>query len=252
MALWGSVRAIGDGVLVQAFVAAPPSASDGRENWTIRLGGASVSLGLPRRLFDFAPIVMNRALIEQFASPAALQMCAPRRLPCADFAVGTDWKALSRDGMWANIIAYDTGRTGWLNLADLNRLPNDISDFAAGLVSYFRADFAQAERYFRKVVARPGAATPIRDDAAVLALVARQRLGGGMANALDAASRADPSSLYTYQAAAMARLSAAVARPAPERGAAFAAIRRSLDDNRDLFPPEDPWLQGMDAILRGR
>jgi hypothetical protein len=249
LAMWGAVRPLGDGVLVQAFVAAPTELSEARADWSLRLGTSKVSLGLPRQTFDFDAVVLDRSLIDRYRSPDGLRMCAEKRLPCDASPVGGDWRAIGHEGLWANIVSNDTGRTGWLYLADLDRLPNDIADFAAGLLSYYRKDFAQAARLFGKVAARAGSASAIRSDAAVLALVARARDGEDVTASLDAASRADPTSLYVYQAAMMARLSTAIAKPVATRRVALAAIRASLNVNRELFATDDPWLRSIDTIV---
>lgn len=247
LAMWGAVRPLGDGVLVQAFVAAPADVAEGRDRWTLRRGALAVSLGLPRQTFDFDPVLLSQALIERYRSPAGLRMCAAKRLPCDAIPVGSDWRALSHDGLWANIVANDSGRTGWLYLADLDRLPNDVTDFAAAMLAYYRGDFGQAARFFGKVAGHAEAGSPIAGDAAVLALISRGRQGEDVVVALDAVSRTDPGSLYAWQAATMARLSVVLAQG---RRGALAAIGRSIAANRSLFAEDDPWLRDMVAIAR--
>ncbi len=248
LVMYGSVRALGDGVLVQAFVAAPPDVPGAgkSELWTLRDGGHSVSLDLPRRVFDFDPVVLDRALIEFYKSPNALRMCAAPRLPCDSMPVGSDWLARRQQGAWANIVANDSGRAGWLYLPYLDRMPNSISDLAAGLLSYYRGDFEQAARFFGKVAQRPAVQSTTRNDAAALALIARVRGGEDVGNAWERLADADPGSLYAFQAVIMTRLAKALA--SPDRRAALAGIAAAVERNRALFAADDRWLAGIDAI----
>lgn len=239
--LWGQVAEVGRDALVQTFLAAPPTQAGTRAIWTVKRGARSVALGLPRPLFDFAPVILARDVVEIYRSPDALRMCVTKALPCDAMPVGSDWKALRQDGVWANIYATDSGKTGWLHLPSLDRIPNDISDFAAAMVSYYRGDFGQAARLFQRVADRLENQTATRTDAAALAAIARLRYGNLSGATLATLAAANPDSLYLFQAAVMAEL----ARPAPD----FARLRLELATNRDLFEAGDEWLSDIDKML---
>lgn len=239
--LWGQVAEVGGDALVQAFLAAPPAQAGTRALWTVTRGGRSAALGLPRPLFDFAPVILARDVVERYRAPDALRMCATKALPCTAMPVGSDWKALKHEGAWAQIKATDSGRTGWLHLPSLDRIPNDISDFAAALLSYYRGDFGQAARLFQRVADRPDNQATTRDDAAALAAIARLRDGNAAGGRLPALAAANPDSLYLFQAAVMAEL----AGPTPD----LAGLRRQVDANRDLFDPGDAWLAAVAAMV---
>lgn len=248
MVMWGAVKELGDDVLVQAFLAAPKKASTGSEEWILRAEGAEVALGLPRRTFDFNTVVLSRQLVNLYNSPDALRMCAAKKLPCNEFAVGSDWTALRQDAEWANIVANDSGRKGWLYLPSLERLPNNISDFAAALLSYYRRDFGQAARLFSAIAKRQGQQSATRKDAAVLALVSRARAGGDVAGELARIEAEDPDSIYLFQVGTMIGLDRALAASPATRRAAMSRIWSSVAANRDLFARDDPWVAGVDGL----
>lgn len=239
--LWGQVAEVGRDALVQAFLAAPPTQAGARALWTVKRGRRSVTLGLPRPLFDFTPVILARDVVERYRSPDALRMCVTKALPCDAMPVGGDWQALRQEGDWASIYATDSGSTGWLHLPSLDRIPNDISDFAAALVSYYRGDFGQAARLFQRVADRPENQTATRADAATLAAIARLRDGNRSGATLATLAAASPDSLYLFQAAVMAELTL----PAPD----LPRLRRELAANRDLFEADDKWLADLDAVL---
>lgn len=251
MIVWGEVRNLGDGVLVQAFLAAPfGSALPGHpEMWTIRRNGHSVSLDLPRRSFDFAPVVLDRDLVSQLHSPDVLTMCPDKHWPCNAVPVGDDWNAVRQEGSWAAVVSNPRNKAGFIYLPTLARLPNDISDFAAALLSYQRHDFEQAARLFSGV-ARRTSQESTRQDAEALAAIARAR--GGQLNGAEFArlEAEDPDSLYVFQAATMQLLDEAMANPNPAgRSTQLGRIRARVAANRDLFAADDPWLIGVQQVL---
>lgn len=251
LVLWGEVGSLGDGVLVQAFLAAPIEAAhpERRELWTIRNGQRSVSLDLPRRTFDFAPIVLDRELIEVFQSPDALRMCRRQAQPCDDLPVGSDWTAVRQSGPWAEVVTHPSNETGFVYLPTLDRLPNDISDFAAALLSYERGDFAQAGRLFSRVANREGSQNSTREDAAALAAIAKIRAGGDAGAELARLEAQYPESLYVFQASTMARLARALRAGGTARAAALRTIATAVRANEALFAPDDPWLRGIKSVL---
>jgi hypothetical protein len=252
LVMWGAARPLGDDVVVQAFVAAPgdaPGASAG--TWQITLNNRTLSLPLPRRTFDFDPVVLSKALLAAYRSPDLLRMCTVKTMPCNEFPVGSDWRANRQEGPWANITASETGRTGWLYLPSLDRLQNDASSFAAGLLAYYRGDFVLAARQFRKVAARADATVATRNDAAVLALIAAARDGAPDVAAFERLSAAHPDWLYAFRAQTMAQLQAAQALPPAQRPAALARIVGTVRRNAELFDSQDPWLQSVSGLAPG-
>lgn len=250
LVMWGKVRPLGDGVVVQAFVAAPVEEAfpNRPEVWRIRRGAKVAELDLPRRVFDFAPVVLNRSLVEAFQTPDALRMCSARRTPCNDFAVGADWTALKQEGNWAEIVNHPAETRGFLYLPTLDRLQNDISDFAAALLSYDRGDFAQATRLFTRVVRREGSQASTRQDAAALATIARARAGEDVTEDFAWLEKNEPDSLYIFQASNMARLDRALRSAPAVQSRELTAIATAVKANVGLFEPGDQWVRQMLAI----
>jgi hypothetical protein len=251
LVMWGEVRPLGSGVLIQAFLAAPSEAAHPAHNevWTIRRGNSVVRLDLPRRTFTFAPVVLDRALIQVLQSPDSMRMCRRPVQPCDEMDVGPDWNGVRQSGAWAEVVSNTSNETGFIYLPTLARLPNDISDFAAALLSYERGDFAQAARLFSRVASRDASESSTREDAAVLGAIARLRAGDHGGNGFTRLEAQFPESLYVFQAATMAQLERALGSTGSIRTSLQQSIFKRIRDNAELFESDDPWLKDMETIL---
>jgi hypothetical protein len=143
------------------------------------------SLDLSRRFFDFAPVILPLSVVQLFDGPDALRMCKAKVTPCDPIPLGDVWTAVRQDGPWAEVIGHPSNTRGYLYLPDLDRIPNDISDFAAGLLSYQRGDYGQAIRLLIRVASRTSSQTSTRQDAEVLAIIARARAGNNVSRELE-------------------------------------------------------------------
>jgi hypothetical protein len=251
LVLWGDARTLGDGVVVQAYLATPPPpASDaGPEAWVLRRGSHSVALGLPRRIFDFKPFVLSQDLVRRYQTPEAMTMCRTKVMPCAGMPLGDDWTALEHDNVWARVRGAQ-GAIGWLNLPEIDREPNPVAEFSAALLSYDRGDFQQARDYFTRAAKREEAGAAVRQDALTLAAIAGLRQGLPTLPELQRLAEDDPYSLYLFQATAMARLSAALGKPSEQARAERETLRSLVAKNRDLFPADSSWPGDFDAVAR--
>jgi hypothetical protein len=249
LVLWGDAKTLGDGVVVQAYLATPtPSLADTTpELWVLRRGSQSVALGLPRRIFDFKPFVLSQAIVRRYQTPEAMKICRSKTLPCADLPLGDDWRALEHDNVWAHVRASQ-GVIGWLYLPDIDREPNHVSEFAAALLAYDRGDFQQARLYFSRAAGRAEAGAALQQDALALAAVAGFRQGLPTLPELQRLSEDDPYSLYLFQAIAMARLSAALGKGPEQRRVELETLRRLVAKNRDLFPAGSSWPGDFEAV----
>lgn len=250
MTLWGSAKPLGDGVVVQAFLGAPAGAfGNGRpEIWSVQTPLGQVSLDLPRRVFDFEPIILSQKLISYYSAQESLSMCDRPTLPCKQTPVGDDWVAIEHNGDWATINSTESGRTGYLMLPNLSQMPNDASDFASAMVAYYRGDYAQAADYFNRVASRPSSQTSTRADAAVLALIAAARNTRPNLAAFNDLSEQNPDSLYIFQATIMARLAIASNAQSDMRRNQISTIISVVDKNRHLFDKDDIWLKNIDLL----
>jgi hypothetical protein len=251
MVLWGDAKTLGDGVVVQAYLATPPPSDldPTSETWVLRRGSRSVSLGLPRRIFDFSPFVLSQALVRRYETPEAMTMCPTNKAwPCAGSPLGDDWRALEHDNVWAHV-ATPLGAAGWLYLPDIDKEPNPVSEFAAALLSYDRGDFQQARDYFMKAAGGEDAGAAIRQDALALAAIAGLRMGVPTLAELRRLADQDPYSLYLFQATCMARLAATFAMPAEGARAEREALRRLVAANAALFPTGSSWQRDFEAIV---
>lgn len=251
LVLWGGASTLGDGVVVQAYLASPPpSAPDATsEAWVLPRGSRRVALGLPRRIFDFKPFVLSQALVRRYQTPEAMRMCRTKALPCAALPLGDNWRALDHDNVWAHV-RNDQGVVGWLYLPDIDQEPNAVSEFAAALMAYDRGDFQQARTYFTRAAQRDAAGAAIRQDAMALAAIAGLRLGVPALPELQRLADDDPYSLYLFQAKCMAQLSASLSLP-PEQGRAEReTLRQRVAENRNLFPAGSTWPSDFDAVAR--
>jgi hypothetical protein len=249
IALWGGVAEYGPGVVVTANLVVPASQSTGgaRQTWAVTVQNVRLELGLPNVSYQFSPLVIGKDVVDKYSRPDQIRVCEEKVASCNGVLLGNPFRAVRLDGDFA-FVRQPGGETGWVSLPNLSETQGEVVDFTAALISYLRGDFEQAERYFARV-RDSKAESLVRHDAALLAGISRFRRGQGI-EALRAAQTANPYSRFAVQAVVMADIATAVALPRGEaRDAHVREARQLIGSYRDLFPPGDAWLSGVDRAL---
>jgi hypothetical protein len=259
--LWGDAREYGPGVIVASNLVVPPGepALRGRHTWVVTVGGATLEIALPSIRYQFSPLIISNEVVAKYSRPDQVRICEAKVVDCAGRLLGNPFKAERVEGDFA-LARRPNGSIGWVPLPNLSASQGEVVGFTAALISYLRGDFEQAETYFTTV--RDGRPLPgqgtreytseslVRNDAAVLAGISKFRRGQGIEGLRDAHSQ-NPYSRYGAQALLMADVAAASTLPAGDVKASHVKEARELvEAYRHLFPPDDPWLGGVDRSLR--
>lgn len=152
LVLWGKAWHYGNGVVVQAYLTIP--AADRRSIWEVMLPGADndmrVSIDLPPLQYEFHPIVLTRAIVDNYSSPSALKLYASPKSTDVTGFVGNAFTALEQDGSFARV--ESNGAQGWLHLPSLSANRSEVVDFIGGIIRVLRADWDGAQRLFQDVI----------------------------------------------------------------------------------------------------
>jgi hypothetical protein len=252
LVLWGKASRYGDGVIVQAYLTMP--SSDRQRIWQVTVstpnGQSVIGVDVPRRRYQFHPIVMTQGFIENYSTPDALKLYATPTSAEPIGVVGPEFTALEQGGRVARV--RSGGTTGWLRLPTLSTNRSEIVDFIGGVIRVMRSDWNGAALLFRNVVANPQTPTALKIDAHLYRAVALERVGTDgtdeirRAYALNQYDRVTVTYLLMSQVQAMARM----ASGDPLRARVASEALRILSSNQYLFPSGDPWLNTVAAFLR--
>jgi hypothetical protein len=240
LVLWGLAHRYGDGFIVDSYLS---TVSGFRARWDVRFKGRSISLGLPRAVFELGPVDMTDDLVEFYSSPAALRVCPTPVMPCDGKPVGKGLTALAQTPNWS-LVRTDAGDKGYIYL------PNEFSEkgtapaFAGGMIAYYRGEFDYAARLFSRVSKIDTAPTELRSDAAAMANCSEARLRAEMQDGPWADEPQTPlSSSFDVQVAVMSELDVASRTiNVTKQVHSLQEAGKLLDENAALFEPDDPWF----------
>jgi len=245
MVLWGKAWRYGGGVAVQAYLTLIDAAADTMDRWTARVErqGAPVSLtvGLPRERYEFAPIILDSAVVESLESPAGLPIMAAKGSTEILGEVGSSFRALQQDGDWTLIQSGPV--RGWLHLPQLSRKRSEVVDFVGGIIRLRRGDWAGAAQLLERVASNSAAPYPIRIDAHLMLALARSRTGGDRLGPIRRAYELNPHEAMTTKYECMEYVARLAAGPDAATSARLRQqLRGILDERSYLFSPQDPWF----------
>lgn len=253
MVLWGDVIPYVDGVIVQALLSMPEYADARREHgeiWQVRFGNNLVELGLPRRVIEFAPIILRPEVAARVSTPDALRLCPVKTKKCGGPSIGPAFKAIGHEGPWSHVVT-GYGLSGWVYLPELGDSPNEVAVFTAGMISYFRKDFEQSSRLFEDVLHLQAPRSPVRMDALLLQAASLSRYGRTKyAEAvLKTASEFNPYSRYVLQARIMNAIAGLGNQGREVARTVLAPYATELMSNRRLFEDKNSWLEAVEGLF---
>jgi hypothetical protein len=252
MVIWGRAYAYGGGVAVQANITLP-AYQDFREanleTWRVELAGETFEVDVPRRRFEVSSMVLDAGIVEKYSLPTALEIHSARRGGEVLGSVGSQMRATQFEPDLAYV--RSGGVEGWVRLPELSRQRSELVEVAAGIVRVYRGDFEGAVASFTRVLDNPNTRTPLRIDALLYRGMAKERLGRSgrkdflQAYGLSPFAQTTVRYLITSDLAALARgdLSAGGAAEVRDR------LRSTIERERYLFAPDDPWLKRVEGIL---
>jgi hypothetical protein len=249
IALWGDVEQYGAGIVATSNLVVPPGRSsvDTRQKWVVTNRNVKLELGLPNVSYQFSPLILGDNLVAKYSRPNQIRVCDTQVVDCNGTALGDPFRSIRLQGDFV-LVRQPSGATGWVSLPNLSEAQGEVVDFTAGLISYLRGDFEQAEGYFARV--RDAKANSlVRNDAALLAGVSQFRHGAGI-EALKSAHVQNPYSQYGVKALVMAEIATAGGSgPGDVRTTNVMEASRLVASYRHLFAPNDPWLVNADRSL---
>jgi hypothetical protein len=245
MVLWGKAWRYGDGVAVQAYLTLVDAVRDTASRWVTRVtregGPVSLSVGVPRERYEFAPIVLESAMVESLESPAGLVIVAAKGSNQVLGPVGPDFRAWTHDRDWTEIQSGVI--RGWIHVQQLSRRPSEVAEFVGGIIRLQRQDWVGAAQLFEHVIANPDAPPSVRVDANLMLALARSHYGGDRLGPIRKAYELNPHDVVTTKYECMeyvARL--AVTSDATTVTQLRRQLNRILDERRYLYSPQDPWF----------
>lgn len=247
MTLWGYAQPYGDGVVVQAYLALPHYEDSRKlqlEFWRLTLSGTEIVADLPRREFEFTPIVLRNQLVQRYSLPSAIQLCSDKHEPCSGGPLGNGFTAFEHQGSWSHIRTND-GHKGWINLPGLSESPNEVVDLTGALISIYRGDWEQADRFLTRVIATPDIRTSIRADALLLLAMVTERFNKSGQEFIERALDINPYSRTAVQYKVMADISAVNRSTGPLSTHRLLETAKFLRERRHLFLEGDPWLNAV-------
>lgn len=253
MALWGRAWRYGDGVAVQVYLTVVDNPPKAVQRWAASFrrpsDTVSLSVGLPRLRYEFAPIVLESAVVQSLSSPLGLPVYADEGSKQVIGHVGGEFVGRQQNGAWIKI---ESGKVqGWLHLPQLSRRRSEIPDFVGGVIRLLRTDWAGAADLFARVVRNPTAANAVKVDANLMLALAQAHLGGDRMAPVQRAYALNPHEVVTTKYECMEY----VARLAASSDSATARYLRTrlgeiLDERRYLYASDDPWFQKVRRLVR--
>lgn len=257
--LWGRTWVFGDGVVVQAHLSLPAYEdfrTSHHEKWTIPVScgraRTSIQVDLPRRRYEFDPIVLSLDFVERLSSPAALDIFTDQSLSKRVGSVGESFTALEHSGDYVQVKSGDV--YGWVHLPRLSAERTEVVDFTGAVIRIFRADWQGAEELLSRVLANPRLSTDLGIHSHLLRAMARERMGkSGRTDTEQALARNpyDRSAAMFHSMVILSELEKH--RTKPQR---TEELRRELanflTEKRFLFGAEDPWFDQVLLLVNSK
>jgi hypothetical protein len=167
LVLWGDARPYGNGVIARAHLSVPkPTAATGLWNIEFAIDGRvhHFRIDLPARRYDFAPIVLNQALVNQFKSPSALTIYDQPKGGKVIGMTGDNFFQIERDN--PETMKIRSGAlVGWIHLPrDVFATRSGVSDFVAAVIRILRQDWTGADELFDRALKNSDTPAEVRVD----------------------------------------------------------------------------------------
>jgi hypothetical protein len=203
---------------------------------------------LPRRRYEFAPIVLERSAVESLASPAGLPLLAAKGSTQVVGRLGDRYEARQQEGSWTRV--RSGASEGWVHLPELSTQQTEVVDFTGGLVRLLRTDWLGARDLLRRVVDNPKAPSALRVDALLLLGLAARHAGEDPLAPILQARELNPHDVAVTKYLCMVYVSRlAEAGSATTQSEARQLLRDILKSRSYQFAATDPWFGKVRAIV---
>jgi len=266
LVLWGRASQYGNGIVVESNLWLPAGLTKkdrGANIWSITIptGGKSqtISVDVPSRHYEFAPIVLDPAIINTHNPDSTYiniyQLRSTAAVTIADLT-STNIQAKRHVGDWSEVILTDTHQSGWIYLPKISENPSEVVNFCGAIIRFLRNDWAGSIKLFEDVLTNSKIPTDVKIDSYLYMSMAYDRMGDE-AKSLSMVTKAynlNPYSRVTTQYLLMTYLTrlARVFRIDPNAEQAKKIIS-SLQDviarNRVLFADNDRWITQAEKII---
>lgn len=267
--LWGSASDYGNGIVVESNLLIrrrEVKGGLGPEFWSVtiptRKRSLTVSVDVPARQYEFAPIVLDPGLVSTLyeatlrrSGTEIYELKSTGAVVIGDLRRGSV-EALGHDGDWSRVRIAANHRLGWVYLPGLSKNPSEVVDFCGGIVRILRKDWSGAVSLFQEVVNTSEAPTAIKVDSYLYMAAAYDRMDDpansfamvAKAYELNPYSKATTKYLYMSYLARLARVLPRIAeREEAER--IIASAHDLLSKNKVLFADDDRWVKQVEQII---
>lgn len=260
MILWGSAFEYGDGVIVQTYLSLPnykDNRSTTPEIWTVQFPlskkAFTISADIPRRQYEFSPIILSKSIVQQYISPDAIKIYDEKYPNKEIGTVGNDFKAIMHQGDKVLVKSFDNGKRGWVYLPLLYSQQNEVINFVGGLIRIYRGDWQGAQQLMQQVINSPKTPTTLKIDAYLYQALAKEKIGGTAHAELEKAMALNPYLKSTIKYVIMSDLErlkkAIIYRETKTKiKKIISKIKKIVDDNSFLFAHDDQWLTNVLAL----
>ena len=255
MVLWGKAYPYGDGVVVQTYLSIPQY-RDYREQtlerWTVELNNETVTVDIPRRRHEMAPILLSRKVIERYTLPSALQLHSEREGGEPIGYVGDTYVALQLEPNVA--LVRSNGIKGWVRLPVLAKTRTEVVDFVGGVIRIFRGDWLGAIQLMRRVLENDQTRSTLKFDTYLYLAMAMEQRSMSARAIIEKARSLNPFSRAGVQYAVMSDLAqlSRMNQIEGEQGKIVESVDRideTLEKNAHLFSSNDQWVQKVRRLV---
>jgi hypothetical protein len=253
--LWGKATPYGDGVVVQTNLTIPDYTAyrdERKEIWQLEMNNESIQVDIPRRRFEMASVVLKSSIIEKYTLPSALKIYQNRQGGEPIGVVGDSYTGIQFEPNLAKVISGS--KRGWVRLPELGKNPSEVVDFVGGVIRIFRGDWKGASSSMRRVINNPSTRKILKIDAHLYLGMVMERIDQSGREAILQAYKINPYLKRTIQYLIMSDLSELKRLSIQEntngrRSEIRARILKTMEDHRQLFAEEDPWIEQVKRMF---
>jgi len=254
LTLWGNALPFGKSTAVQSYLTIPyykDLRPQRLEEWSEEVpndsGATKITVDLPRRRYEFSPILLDQAFVEKYRTPSALKLYEGKGRGEFVGIVGPNFTALRYEGRFAYVSRDEDHRKGWLELPDVEN-DKEIVNFVGGLVRLMRGDYPGAIDLF-KTISASEAPHAVKIDALLLGATAKAKLGQDPRDDIDQALALNPYQQSTIKFKVLAVIREyRNAETALQKSKIAQKLTQILDEKSYLFSSNDPWLAQAKSI----
>ncbi len=179
---WGNVLEFGDGVIVQSFLTIPKyfdNRTEHPEIWEENFQCSNrvfdINVDIPRRRYEFSPIVLSKNFIQDFGDFNIMKIYKTKKMKKFIGFLGSTFRALDHDADFS--LVKSGNKTGWILLPNISTHRSEVVDFVGGVIRMMRADWFGAIKLFDEVLKNNHTSTSIKIDSYLYKALAKYRTG---------------------------------------------------------------------------